>query len=170
MRFQNVGKLFGIGAIALVVAGCGGGGGSSTPVVPPAEPAPPAEPVDPMTEKSNIGIIYNTPAEVCMDPDLQEKMRNSDVRSSNFLFRVEDNNVGCGTYGKVNGVNADSAEVCVTSDASDRYPYKKYDTSCVFGYDFNPDAAVATTNAEYLRGVDIDEKSELLMDTILEAL
>ncbi len=35
MRFQNIGKLFGIGTIALVVAGCGGGGGGggSTPPV-----------------------------------------------------------------------------------------------------------------------------------------
>ncbi len=159
-----------IGITTLFFTACGGGGGGSTPVAPPVEPAPPPEPVDPMTERNSIGIMYNYPAELCMDSDLQEKLRNSDVRNSNFLFRVEDNNVGCGTYGKVNGANADGTEACLTRDMSDHYPYKKYDTSCVFGYDFNPDAAISTTNAEYLRETDIDEKVALLIDAALEAL
>ncbi len=163
MRLQNIGKLFGIGVIALVVAGCGGGGGGgSTPV----EPAPPPAPVDPMTEKDVVLIIYNYPEDVCLSSTLREKMENLSADSSNFLFYVENNNIGCGTYGKNPSITEKGG--CMTEDASDSYPYTKYDTSCVVGYDTDLVAGIST-NTEF-QALDIEEKVSILNDSALEAL
>ncbi len=166
MRFKNIGKLFGIGAIALVMAGCGGGGGGtsvgSTPPTPPVEPAPPAYtpggPNDAMMEEHMIIIMYNYPVEVCRDPATKEKME----KSLNFnpetpivvILQVESNDIDCGTYGRV---YADGT--CLQGDMSLDPPFEEYDTSCVMGWSYSKN-----------EGLDIEETVSILEDVALEAL
>ncbi len=161
MRLQNIGKLFGIVTIVLVIAGCGGGSssGSSTPVAPPAEPAPPAYtpggPDDAMVEKDYIVIYYNYSAEVCRDPATREAFeKQAKGYLVNYLLQVESNTVDCDTYGR------DVLSYCVSDDLSLVPPYEKYNTSCVVGADWGPE----------VQTLDIEEKVSILEDVAMEAL
>jgi len=119
------------------IVGCGGGGtGTITGSVV----------IDPMTERDLIEIFYHTPTGMCDDPDFQQYLKD-ELASQGFiidyyLFREETNNVDCATYDRTNDIN----DGCLIFDLVDLLQdpnYEQYDTSCVIGVDFDPNAQPA---------------------------
>ncbi len=124
-------------ASAFMFVGCGGGSssGSSTPA-----PAP----VDPMTERNMINIVLHYPADICSSNYLQQELERQG--GTNFIYRVENNNVNCATYGKPDGATA-TGNCRVDDMTSVSSSYNQYDTSCVVGYDL-PIAQASSTIQE----------------------
>lgn len=109
-----------VSVLSLGLTGCGGGGSTSVPV----------DPVDPMTTRDGVFIMYHYPAEVCLSDLLLNELKITLPEATNWLLRVESNDVNCATYGKTDGVD------CATEDYVLTDPNAiQYDTSCVVGFD-----------------------------------
>ncbi|GIU01159.1 hypothetical protein TSL6_16650 [Sulfurovum sp. TSL6] len=132
---KKLNALLAIIAMSFMV-GCGGGSGAG--IVSASGIA-----VDPMTERDLIEIFYHTPTGMCEDPDFQQYLKD-ELASQGFfidyyLFREETNTVDCTTYDRTNDIN----DGCLIFDLAillDDPNYLNYDTSCVIGVDFDPNA------------------------------
>ena len=97
-----------------------------------------------MTQRDAIIVFYHYPAEVCVSDDLRNELAVQVPEAYNWLIRVEDNSVNCGTYGKTEQVG--DTEGCVMMDMADYdSDALQYDTSCVVGFDLDTAAEWSTT-------------------------
>lgn len=126
MRVGNIVKIVMVGAIALVVAGCGGGGGGTTT---PVQPVPPD---GSMLEKEFITITLHSPAATC---------GNDDLREQGYIFSVESNSIACADYGRTDGIYTAKGACSVDDLASSDPSFNQHDTSCVMGFGDNSLAA-----------------------------
>ncbi len=115
------------------IIGCGGGTGTVTA----------SATVDPMTERDLIEIFYHSPTGMCEDPDFQQYLKD-ELASQGFvidyyLFREETNTVDCATYDRTNDIN-DGCLIFDLVELLQDETYLQYDTSCVIGVDFDPNA------------------------------
>ena len=123
-------------AMSLIV-GCGGGGTGTVTA---------STVVDPMSERDLIEIFYYSPTGMCDDPTFQQYLKD-ELASQGFvidyyLFREETNTVSCATYDRINDIN----DGCITFNLAELLQddtYLQYDTSCVIGVDFDPNAQPA---------------------------
>ncbi len=127
------------GTAAMFMTACGGGGSSGGGGTPP--------PADPMTLRDGIMIAYHYPAEVCESNTLRDELKLQIPEAYNWLIRVENNSVNCGTYGKDESIS--DTEGCMTIDMADYdSDALKYDTSCVVGFDFDTATEWSTTRED----------------------
>lgn len=141
---KKLNALLAIIAMSFIV-GCGGGGGTGTVTATSV--------VDPMTERDLIEIFYHTPTGMCEDPTFQQYLKD-ELASQGFvidyyLFREGTMTVDCATYDRTNDIN----DGCITFDLVELLQdpsYLAYDTSCVIGVDFDPNAqpVVKDTNVD----------------------